>query len=766
MTKQFLFTVLACIFCTSIFASDKSDTKIIKRLEASVKKIEKKVDQNKAPSELFLSYTRDEVDQLRVQIDDFIVRNKSELEQIKSVIETARKANKLDDKQLIDLEQSKDSTVNKTLADLKNQAAKKIENIIKLTLFKVRLTKAFDKLHEHFNRLNFGSVWRGTQPFYTYQAWKSLYDEFKKPFFLKPKVMIEPGTQVSKEGLAMSVFMLLVYSILSLLLIKIICKKAAKASVPDYNNLFIVSFFFIGLFPFYILNDLVHKYIFYYKLASYSEVLLVENVISSIWFIVLITSITYPFKYYAIRKYKQRINLRVIGLLTILWAVFLYLNNADIFDFTAINRRLFSHQISALLSSIILIASLTVMIPYKKRLVKDIVDIDTSRNRFFFGKKLILFSSACIWVTFLLLALFIIGYSKLSVTLFVKFTQTFLLMWAGINVQYFIKKIMFKNYRKMSQYFEKTAMYGYWLMSGVNLLISFIGVVIFLLIWGLTKVQLLYWFNILFVEGFEIGDTSFSIFIFLRAIVVYLVIYYFFKWFALALEKNLLRYTKFDKGTKHAIITFTGYVGLALAIVSSIYSLGISSTTIAFILSAFTFGISFGLKEVISNIVCGLILLIERPIKVGDLIELEDDFALVKKIQLRATLVENSYQEVLVVPNSKLITSIVRNVSYKPDTRIDLVIETNYEDVEKASVLLYQVLDENPYILKSPKPEVVLSNFKNYGAEFNLSAYCAGKNRSIAQNDLRRQILKIFEENDIHIPYEKQIVYLLRPDKS
>jgi len=370
-----------------------------------------------------------------------------------------------------------------------------------------------------------------------------------------------------------------------------------------------------------------------------------------------------------------------------------------------------------------------------------------------------------------ILLLITAGYGQLASSLFTNTIQTVLIVSIAVSLNIFIKKVILRYYRSIVKEIHKSAIYTYWFMAAINTVISITTMFGLLLVWGIPIEHFLDWWHILVIKGIKVGKTSFSLTYLLKGIVTYLVIYYLFKWLAKILEKKILNRTELDLGTQHAIVTFTGYIGLGLAIITSVYSLGISSTSIAFILSAITFGLSFGLKEIFSNIVSGLILLIERPIKVGDYIQFEDEFGCVKKIQLRATVVESTRKQILLVPNSQLITSVVRNETYNPITRIDILIECAYEeDTVVVSKLLTSLVKKQPLVLKNPSPKVLLNNFNTFGVEFKVSTYCKQVNRKKVSNGIRQQILQCFQENNIEIPYPKQEIYIhkqkKRPDDS
>jgi potassium-dependent mechanosensitive channel len=364
----------------------------------------------------------------------------------------------------------------------------------------------------------------------------------------------------------------------------------------------------------------------------------------------------------------------------------------------------------------------------------------------------------------LLCILIFFGFSNLAVSFLVNATQTVVLLlviyWLNLTID-FILHLYDDNQSKIRHFllFQQAA------RTIIKLLLFITAFICLLLIWGMTHSKLIEWYDILFVRGFMIGGTPISITFLFKSIITFLTVYYLFKLLNLAVEKLLKQHSSMDVGTRHAITTAIGYIGLLLAIVLSIYSLGLSGTSIAVILSAFTFGISFGLKEIFSDIFSGFIMLIERPVKVGDRIQVNDlpvtVIGDVKKIQLRATIVDTLDKQTLIIPNSKLITSTIYNESVNKITRMNILVQCAYEeDPINVSKVLLGVAKANPAIKANPAPEIQLKDFKGSGIEFVMRAYCYYSDTIRVSSQLRHEIFQAFAKQGIEIPYNKSIVFL------
>lgn len=191
------------------------------------------------------------------------------------------------------------------------------------------------------------------------------------------------------------------------------------------------------------------------------------------------------------------------------------------------------------------------------------------------------------------------------------------------------------------------------------------------------------------------------------------------------LEARYLPATAIDIGVRTSLVSGVTYLGAIVAIVFASVFLGLSLDRIALFASALSIGIGFGLQSVISNFVSGLILLVERPIKVGDWIAIGDLEGDVRKVNVRATEIEMKDQSRLIVPNLDLITKTVRNVTHVGALgRIRIVFRVN-DDADPIALreLMLAQLAGHPAVLKTPAPAVYLTDAKDGGLEFTSFAF-------------------------------------------
>ena len=193
------------------------------------------------------------------------------------------------------------------------------------------------------------------------------------------------------------------------------------------------------------------------------------------------------------------------------------------------------------------------------------------------------------------------------------------------------------------------------------------------------------------------------------------------------LTQRYLPVTDFDSGARNSIATVAGYVGPIIACLWALASLGIGFERIALLLSALSVGIGFGLQAITQNFVSGLILLAERPVKIGDLIRIGDLEGDVRKISVRATEIQIRDRSTLIVPNSELITKTVRNMTLAdPIGRVQLKFSVGIDaDIVKVRDMLLAMYDTSEAVLADPPPKVFVDSIEDGRVNVNSFAYVA-----------------------------------------
>jgi small-conductance mechanosensitive channel len=230
------------------------------------------------------------------------------------------------------------------------------------------------------------------------------------------------------------------------------------------------------------------------------------------------------------------------------------------------------------------------------------------------------------------------------------------------------------------------------------------------------------------------------------------------------LERQFLPRTSLDVSLQHSISAIIGYVGVIAVGALALAEAGIDFQKIALIAGALSVGIGFGLQSVVSNFVSGLILLAERPIRVGDSIVVKGEEGWVRRIRVRATEIETFERASVIIPNSELITGVVKNWTHANTMgRIILKVGVDYDsDPEQVRDLMLECANEHPQVVDVPPPRALLLNFGDSALEFELRCVVSDFDRSlIVKSDLYFAILKRLRAAGIRIPSPQREVRLI-----
>jgi small-conductance mechanosensitive channel len=227
---------------------------------------------------------------------------------------------------------------------------------------------------------------------------------------------------------------------------------------------------------------------------------------------------------------------------------------------------------------------------------------------------------------------------------------------------------------------------------------------------------------------------------------------------------RLLRRTHLEPAMQFALARVIGYALLGLGFYVSLQMVGVNLNSLAFIAGAVGVGLGFGLQNIISNFISGLIILAERPIAIGDRVEIGGVAGQVREISLRSTTVITNDNMAIIVPNADFITQRVTNWSYEdPRVRFRIPFGVAYgTDLTKLRKLMLEVVDENPQALKDPKPELFFVGFGESSLNFELGVWSGEATISPRRflSDLFFAMEKKLRENAIEIPYPQQDLHV------
>jgi len=262
--------------------------------------------------------------------------------------------------------------------------------------------------------------------------------------------------------------------------------------------------------------------------------------------------------------------------------------------------------------------------------------------------------------------------------------------------------------------------------------------------------------------GFRIGDIEFSLLSTIKAILVLLGTHIVTMAGRFLLRKRLLARSKMEVGLKDSVTAITVYLIWTLGIILALNAFGMNPTTLMVVFGALGIGLGFGLQNIFNNFMSGLILLFERPIQVGDDIEINGTWATVRKINVRSTLVQTYDNASLIIPNSDLINNQVINWSFK-DKRLrrKITVGVAYgSDVELVRQTLLAVATETKNVLKYPAPDVLFSDFGDSALIFTLRIWTYVDAFLAVETTIRFGIDDAFRKKGITIAFPQQDVHL------
>ncbi len=261
-----------------------------------------------------------------------------------------------------------------------------------------------------------------------------------------------------------------------------------------------------------------------------------------------------------------------------------------------------------------------------------------------------------------------------------------------------------------------------------------------------------------------IGGTTITpwqiIYVLVAIIVLFFIANKLKKW----LINSLLTKSTMDLGARIAMGTIIKYLFILVGFVVIIQSIGVDLSTLTVAIGALGVGIGFGLQNVTNNFVSGIIILFERPIKVGDRIEVGDISGDVIDISMRATTVVTNDNISVIVPNSEFISSRVINWSHNDrNVRFNIPVGVSYkEDPQKIKELLLSVAEDNTAVLKKPSSDVIFNEFGDSSLNFILRVWTTKliQTPQVLKSQLYFEIFKRFREDGIEIPFPQRDLHI------
>ena len=280
-------------------------------------------------------------------------------------------------------------------------------------------------------------------------------------------------------------------------------------------------------------------------------------------------------------------------------------------------------------------------------------------------------------------------------------------------------------------------------------------------IWGMPATFMVYAFKKLFF-GFKVGGIEISIVAIVIGIVIFLISLALVRLIRTKLSKVLDKNVNMDLGVKHSLISGVNFIGIIFAVIIAIVAMGVDLSNLAVIAGALSVGIGFGLQDVIKNLVSGIIILFERPFKVGDWVIINGEEGKIKQINIRSTELETWTRRSVIIPNATLISSSLINLTHGNNwQRQSIAVGVAYDsDVDLVTKVLIDCAKSSKKVAKVPAPYVVFKDFADSSLNFELRYYISDIwNSWSASSDIRYEILKRFRQEGISIAYPQLVIH-------
>ncbi len=313
---------------------------------------------------------------------------------------------------------------------------------------------------------------------------------------------------------------------------------------------------------------------------------------------------------------------------------------------------------------------------------------------------------------------------------------------------------------------------SFWFRFTFAIVIWSVFAVLILKIWGLPEANLIALQENV-TRGFEIGAVRVVPIKVLLAILTFAILLSIIGWVKRRMDKSWLNRSRMERGSKEAMISLTGYSGVAIAFLIALSMAGFELANIALIAGALSVGIGFGLQNIVNNFISGVILLFERPVKTGDWIVVGGTEGYVKKISIRSTQIQTFDRSDVIVPNSELISGQVTNWMFRDSIgRVIVPVGVAYgSDPERIREILLEIAHNNPSVItNSPilsKPWVVFREFGDSSLNFELRCFIKTVDERLKiLSDINFEIERAFRKANIEIPFPQRDVHLINSTGS
>ncbi len=385
--------------------------------------------------------------------------------------------------------------------------------------------------------------------------------------------------------------------------------------------------------------------------------------------------------------------------------------------------------------------------------------------------ELSLSSKVSLTITFFMIAAFslsLFGYIRLSEFIVNRFIVSALVIGAFYIFDKLIRVLfhqilLFKFWIRTFKINRRSLVKSeFWFGLILTPLLFILAFLVLLAVWGVS-VDILISNVKNFLVGFNIGGIRISITSILLGLVSFFVSMAFVKLLKNSLATGNLSKIEMDEGVRNSVIAIVGFIGFVISALVAIAVMGGSFASLAIIAGALSFGAGLGLQNMVSNLVSGMTILFERPIKIGDWIIINGQEGIVKKINMRSTELETWSKSHIIIPNSDILSQSVTNLTYSNRMgRVEIQVGVGYDsNIEQVKSTLLEIAKSTPNVMANPEPSVAFTALADSSLNFQLNAYTANVyNKAAIANALREEIVTRFKKLNIEIPFPQRVVHL------
>lgn len=224
---------------------------------------------------------------------------------------------------------------------------------------------------------------------------------------------------------------------------------------------------------------------------------------------------------------------------------------------------------------------------------------------------------------------------------------------------------------------------------------------------------------------------------------------------------NVLEKSKIEKSLVGFLRTLSDFLLKMILIITTLSMVGVDMTPFFAILGGLAIAVGIALKDSLGNFAAGVMILFFKPFKVGDYIETSGVSGSVLEIQIMTTVLKTPDNKHIIIPNGKVVTSVITNYSREETRRLNLVFGVGYEsDMEKVRGLLKEIIESDERILQEPAPQILMSELANSSVNFSVRMWTKASDYWNVNFDMNEKVFKVFNDNGINIPYPQVDVHI------